>query len=91
LVKHAAAVATHVIGHNCGLDQHGYDDDIAYVMVEGQLAKVLMSPVGNPAANNRFDVTSARLVTGLITERGICPASEEGILSLFPERAQAQE
>jgi len=32
-----------------------------------------------------FDVTPARLVTGLITERGICPASEEGLLGLFPE------
>ncbi len=38
------------------------------------------------AGNYAFDVTPARLVTGLITERGICDASEEGLLSLFPER-----
>ncbi len=41
------------------------------------------SPVGNPA----FDVTPARLVTGLITERGVCEASEEGLAGLFPEEA----
>lgn len=38
-------------------------------------------------ANPAFDVTPARLVTGLITERGVCAASEEGLLELFPERA----
>ena len=38
------------------------------------------------AANPAFDVTPARLVTGLITERGRCAASAEGLLSLFPER-----
>ena len=41
----------------------------------------------SPAANYAFDVTPARLVTGLITERGICDASEEGLASLFPEHA----
>jgi methylthioribose-1-phosphate isomerase len=39
-----------------------------------------------PAHNPGFDVTPARLVTGLITERGVCAASEEGLLALFPER-----
>lgn len=38
--------------------------------------------------NFAFDVTPARLVTGLITERGICPASEDGLAALFPERAR---
>lgn len=51
-----------------------------------QVQKVRLSPEGTPAANYGFDVTPARLVTGLITERGICKASEEGLLSLFPER-----
>ncbi len=41
---------------------------------------------GSPVANFAFDVTPARLVTGLITERGICAANEESILGLFPER-----
>jgi methylthioribose-1-phosphate isomerase len=42
---------------------------------------------GTPVANFAFDVTPARLVTGLITERGICPATEAGIRALFPEKA----
>ena len=42
---------------------------------------------GVPVHNPGFDITPARLVTGLITERGVCEASEAGLLSLFPERA----
>ncbi|HSO18234.1 MAG TPA: S-methyl-5-thioribose-1-phosphate isomerase, partial [Desulfosarcina sp.] len=38
-----------------------------------------------PAANFAFDVTPARLVTGFITERGVCAATEEAIAALFPE------
>ncbi|MDF1740538.1 MAG: S-methyl-5-thioribose-1-phosphate isomerase [Verrucomicrobiales bacterium] len=41
---------------------------------------------GSPVANYSFDVTPARLVTGLITERGVCEASESSVLSLFPEK-----
>jgi methylthioribose-1-phosphate isomerase len=44
---------------------------------------------GSPAANPGFDVTPARLVTGIITERGVAPASREGLARLFPERASA--
>ena len=46
---------------------------------------VLLTPKGSNARNFGFDVTPARLVTGLITERGICAASEKGLLSLFFE------
>jgi methylthioribose-1-phosphate isomerase len=46
---------------------------------------VFVAPEGCPAANYAFDVTPARLVTGLITERGICAPREEFILKLFPE------
>ncbi|WP_137389707.1 S-methyl-5-thioribose-1-phosphate isomerase [Rhodoligotrophos defluvii] len=53
---------------------------------DGQIVTVQVSAPGSPAANHAFDVTPARLVTGLVTERGICPASAEGLLSLFPER-----
>jgi methylthioribose-1-phosphate isomerase len=42
---------------------------------------------GSPVRNDAFDVTPARLVTGLITERGVCEASEQGLARLFPERA----
>ena len=53
---------------------------------DGEIRSVRICPEGTPAANYAFDVTPARLVTGLITERGISPASEEGLLGLFPER-----
>jgi len=49
--------------------------------------KVLVPPQDSPAANFAFDVTPARLVTGFITERGICRATADDILHLFPERA----
>lgn len=51
----------------------------------GSVLDVLLMPENSPAANYGFDVTPARLVTGLITERGICEASEKEILKLFPE------
>jgi methylthioribose-1-phosphate isomerase len=53
--------------------------------VNGKIERVLLTPEASPAANYAFDVTPARLVTGLITERGICPATENGICGLFPE------
>ena len=55
---------------------------------EGQLVEVRLAPEGSPAANYGFDVTPAHLVTGLITERGVCEANEKGIRALFPEQAQ---
>jgi methylthioribose-1-phosphate isomerase len=53
---------------------------------QGTIATVQVTPDGSGAANPAFDVTPARLITGLITERGRCEASEAGLLSLFPER-----
>jgi methylthioribose-1-phosphate isomerase len=47
-------------------------------------------PEGVKAANPGFDVTPARLVTALITERGVCPASREGLLSLYPEHRRKE-
>ena len=47
------------------------------------------APMRRPAATPAFDVTPARLVTGLITERGVCEASEQGLRGLFPESAAA--
>jgi methylthioribose-1-phosphate isomerase len=57
---------------------HGIDHD--------RYTKVLICPPKTNAANFGFDVTPARLVTGLLTERGICKASKDGILGLFPEK-----
>ncbi len=56
-------------------------------MADGDLATVQVTPEGSAVANPAFDVTPARLVSGLITERGCCPASETGLAELFPERA----
>jgi methylthioribose-1-phosphate isomerase len=54
---------------------------------DGRVVEVRVTPADSPAANYGFDVTPRRLVTGLITERGICAANEESILALFPEHA----
>ena len=53
----------------------------------GELVTVTVTPEGSPVGNWGFDVTPARLVTGLITERGVCPATEAGLRGLFPEAA----
>lgn len=53
---------------------------------QGEIKRVLLTPPESPVANYAFDVTPARLVTGLITERGICEASEAGVLGLYPEK-----
>ncbi len=54
---------------------------------DGTIGQVRVTPEGSDGANPAFDVTPARLVTGLITERGVCDASAEGLAGLFPERA----
>ena len=53
---------------------------------EDNIVTINIAAKGSPAANPAFDVTPARLVTGLITERGICPASRDGLADLFPEQ-----
>jgi methylthioribose-1-phosphate isomerase len=53
----------------------------------GALVAVQLTPDGSAAQNPAFDVTPARLVTALITERGVCAASREGLRGLYPERA----
>jgi methylthioribose-1-phosphate isomerase len=55
---------------------------------QGGWAEVAIAPDASPATNPVFDVTPARLVTGLITERGVCSASEAGLGSLYPEHFQ---
>jgi methylthioribose-1-phosphate isomerase len=53
---------------------------------DGAVATVEIAAPGSHAANPGFDVTPARLVTGFITERGVCGATHEGLASLFPDR-----
>ena len=52
----------------------------------GTIETVRITPDGSPVANYAFDVTPGRLVTGLITERGVAPATAAGLAALFPER-----
>jgi methylthioribose-1-phosphate isomerase len=55
----------------------------------GTFETVRVVPEASPAANYAFDITPARLVTGLITERGVCEASRAGLHSLYPEESTA--
>ena len=57
----------------------------------GAIETVRVVPEASPALNLAFDVTPARLVTALITERGICPASPAGLRSLYPDRRAAND
>ena len=59
------------------------------VLPDGRRGSVRITPEGVTARNFAFDVTPARLVSGLITERGICPASREGLLALYPEQGRS--
>ena len=61
--------------------------DVTGRTADGQIATVRVAPAESSAANPAFDVTPARLVTGLITERGRCEASAQGLHGLFPERS----
>ena len=55
---------------------------------DGTLASLAIAAPGSPAANPAFDVTPARLITGFITERGVCAATPAGLRSLYPERSK---
>ena len=64
-------------------------DEVRFVQgldESGAIASILVPPETSPVANYAFDVTPARLVTGFITERGICKADTQAILSLFPDK-----
>jgi methylthioribose-1-phosphate isomerase len=64
---------------------------ISGLTADGRIETVRLVPAGAQVANYGFDVTPARLVTGLITERGILPASRESLRVAFSERAAAAE
>jgi methylthioribose-1-phosphate isomerase len=63
-------------------------DEIRYVRGwhDDAMIQVRITPMDSPAANHAFDVTPARLVTGFITERGVCDASEIAITALYADR-----
>jgi methylthioribose-1-phosphate isomerase len=70
------------------IEERGADEvlEIAGRDNHGAVARVALAPIGTIATNPGFDVTPARLVTGLITERGICSASPDGLNTLYPEQ-----
>lgn len=63
-------------------------DEVSFVqgkLGDGTVTRLRISPEATPAANPAFDVTPAHLVTGLITERGIAPATAAGLAAMFPK------
>lgn len=57
--------------------------------MDGSIATVRVAPTDSPAANPGFDVTPARLITGFMTDRGICQADSQGLSALYPEHTGA--
>ena len=66
-------------------------EEVSHVcgVLDDQPVVVRTTPAATPISNYAFDVTPARLVTGLITERGVCEASEAGLAALYPDEANA--
>jgi methylthioribose-1-phosphate isomerase len=75
------------------IEQRGADEQATMTgrTADGRIETVRVVPDGSPVANYAFDVTPARLVTGLITERGVLEASRKALAGAFPERAGAAE
>jgi methylthioribose-1-phosphate isomerase len=71
------------------IEQRGAEEQSAMTgrTADGRIETVQIVPDGSAVANYAFDVTPARLVTGLITERGVLEASRESLKTAFPERA----
>jgi methylthioribose-1-phosphate isomerase len=72
-------------GRDIPIEERGGEEVLSVQgrLADGQIGWVRIAPDATPARNPAFDVTPARLVTGLITERGVCTASREGLASLF--------
>ncbi len=71
--------------------ENRHDSEVVTVqgkLDDGTITTVRIGPDETPGANPAFDVTPRRLITGLITERGVCDASPEGLAALFPERSR---
>jgi len=75
------------------IEQRGADEVATMTgrTADGRIETVRVIPDGSQVANYGFDVTPARLVTGLITERGLLKASREGLAAAFPERVEAAQ
>ena len=77
-------------GFRIPIEERGADEVLEMTgrLADGSVARVEIAAPGSPAANPAFDVTPARLVTGFITERGIAPASADGLKSLYAQAAE---
>ena len=77
-------------GFRIPIEERGADEVLEMTgrLPDGSVARVEIAAPGSPAANPAFDVTPARLVTGFITERGIAPASADGLKSLYAQAAE---
>ena len=77
---------TTISGRDIPIEERGESELLTMTgrLPDGGLATVAIAAPGSPAANPGFDITPARLVTGFITERGLCSADEAGLRSLFP-------
>ncbi len=75
-------------GADIPIEERGADEVLRVQgrLPDGAVASVAISADGTPARNPAFDVTPAKLVTAFITERGVCEASRDGLLSLYPEK-----
>jgi methylthioribose-1-phosphate isomerase len=73
------------------IEQRGADEiaNVTGRTTDGRVESVRVAPEGSEVANYAFDVTPARLVTGLITERGVIAPTREALAQAFPERASA--
>jgi len=76
-------------GADIPIEQRG-DEEVRFAEglceEDGKRRKVLLTPAGSKAGNWAFDVTPSRLLSGLLTERGLAEASEQGLGKLFPEK-----
>jgi len=75
-------------GADIPIEERGADEVLRVQgrLPDGAVASVAISADGTPARNPAFDVTPAKLVAAFITERGVCEASRDGLLSLYPEK-----
>jgi methylthioribose-1-phosphate isomerase len=87
-LPHSTVDWTLAEGKDIPIEQRGPDEVLVMRgrTKEGEIVDVEIGAPGSPARNDAFDVTPARLITGLITERGVAVPSAEGLRSLYPER-----
>ena len=73
------------------IEQRGAEE-VSHILgcsADGQIQHVDILPAGSAARNDAFDVTPAKYISGLVTERGVVAAEREAICALFPERCKA--